>query len=130
MALFGFTQKILKNQPIDVYNNGDMQRDFTYIDDIVQGVVAALEKVSNKSHEVYNLGNNTPVKLLDFITTLEKTIGKEARKNFKPRQPGDVLTTYADITKAQKDLGYIPKTELAEGIGNFYQWYKEYYKIK
>ncbi|MFT5036478.1 MAG: UDP-glucuronate 4-epimerase [Candidatus Azotimanducaceae bacterium] len=126
MALFLFTDKILKGQPIDVYNNGEMRRDFTYVDDIVSGFVLATEKT--KGFEIINLGNGKPVHLMEFIKTIEDILGKKAEINFMPLQPGDVPETYADITKAQSLLGYSPTTSIKEGVANFIDWYTQYYK--
>jgi UDP-glucuronate 4-epimerase len=127
MALFKFTKAILENKPIDVYNFGNMERDFTYIDDIVRGTVAALD--SGLKCEIFNLGNNQPVKLDYFISVIEKILGKTAKKNLLPMQLGDVKRTYADITKAKEMLGWQPKIGIEEGIERFVKWYKEYYKI-
>ncbi|MBW2285463.1 MAG: NAD-dependent epimerase/dehydratase family protein, partial [Deltaproteobacteria bacterium] len=127
MALFLFTRAILKGEPIKVYNYGRMKRDFTYIDDIVDGTVAALEK--SVPYEVLNLGNADWVSLMDFIGTLEQELGQEAEKNFLPLQPGDVETTSADIEKSKAMLGFSPKTPLKEGIRRFVAWYREYYGV-
>lgn len=127
MALFKFTDRIVDGEEIDVYNYGDMKRDFTYIDDIVDGVITCLENPFD--YEIFNLGNNTPVKLLDFIQILEDTLGMEARKNMMPMQPGDMKVTYADISKSQDMLDYEPETGIEEGIEKFVDWYKEYYDI-
>lgn len=128
MALFKFTDRIVEGEQIDVYNYGDMKRDFTYIDDIVDGVTACLENPFD--YEIFNLGNNTPVKLMDFIQILEDTLGMEAKKNMMPMQPGDMKVTYADISKSQEMLGYEPETGIEEGIEKFVDWYREYYGIK
>ncbi|MFW6072247.1 MAG: NAD-dependent epimerase/dehydratase family protein [Thermoplasmatota archaeon] len=128
MALFKFTDRIVEGEQIDVYNYGDMKRDFTYIDDIVDGVTACLENPFD--YEIFNLGNNTPVKLMDFIQILEDTLGIEAKKNMMPMQPGDMKVTYADISKSQEMLGYEPETGIEEGIEKFIDWYSEYYGIK
>jgi len=127
MALFLFTRAILKGEPIKVYNYGRMKRDFTYIDDIVDGTVAALEK--SVPYEVLNLGNADWVSLMDFIGALEQELGQEAEKNFLPLQPGDVETTSADIEKSKAMLGFSPKTPLKEGIRRFVAWYREYYGV-
>jgi len=129
MALFLFTKAILENQPIKVFNQGQMKRDFTYVDDIVSGIVAALDKVSSLGYEVFNLGCADPVNLLDFIKTIEESLGKKAKKEFLPLQPGDVPNTYADINKAQKLLGYQPKIKIKEGVGKFIDWYCKYYQV-
>jgi UDP-glucuronate 4-epimerase len=125
MALFKFSKLMLEGQPIDVYNSGAMRRDFTYIDDIVEGFVRAIERPLG--YEVINLGNNNPVDLETFIETLEKKWGIIAEKNLMPMQAGDVKVTYADITKAKALLGYEPKTLVEEGIHNFVEWYRDFY---
>jgi UDP-glucuronate 4-epimerase len=127
MALFKFTKAILEGRPIDVYNHGKMRRDFTYITDIVDGVVAALEK--NYPHEIFNLGDAHPAELLHFIGVLEKALGREAKKNLLPMQPGDVPVTAADIGASREKLGFAPKVRLEEGIPRFTAWYREYHKI-
>jgi len=127
MAMFLFADKMVKGEPIDVYNFGDMRRDFTYIDDIVEGVVSSLEK--SYDYEIFNLGNNTPVELMDFIGMLEEELGIDAEKNMMPMQPGDMKETYADITRSQEMLDFEPKTDIREGIKKFVDWYKEYYDI-
>lgn len=125
MAYFSFTKAILEGKPIDVYNHGKLQRDFTYIDDIVEGVIASIDL--GAPCEIFNLGNNRPVELAHFIEVIESTLGKKAKKNFLPMQSGDVLTTYADIEYSQKKLGFNPKTSLEEGIPKFIDWYSNYY---
>lgn len=127
MALFLFTEAILKSRPINVYNYGRMRRDFTYIDDIVEGTVAALEKPF--AYEIFNLGNSNATELMDFIGIIEEQLGREAKKNMMPLQPGDVTETSADIQKSKEMLGFIPKTSLREGIRHFVAWYREYYKV-
>ncbi len=127
MALFLFTDAILKGRPIDVYNYGNMRRDFTYIDDIVDGTLASLERAFR--YEIFNLGNSKPVELMDFIQTLERELGMEAQKNLLPIQPGDVPETAADIEKSRQLLGYEPKVTVAEGIREFVAWYRDYYKV-
>ncbi len=145
MSLFLFTRKILAGEPIDVFNFGNHRRDFTYVDDIVEGVIRCLDRVATASPEwqgdhpdpgtsaapyrLYNIGNNSPVELMDFIGTLERCLGIEAKKNFLPLQLGDVPDTYADVTALVKDVGYRPATPLATGIANFVTWYKGYYGI-
>ncbi len=124
MALFLFARGILENRPIDVYNYGKMQRDFTYIDDIVDGIIAALDK--NYDYEIFNLGNSEVIELEYFIKVIEDILGKKAQRNDLPMQAGDVLKSYADITKAKKMLGYNPKTSIEEGIKKFLDWYLEY----
>lgn len=127
MAYFSFTQKILKGEPIDVYNNGQMKRDFTYIDDIVAGVLAALDNC--RGYDIFNLGNNQPVALENFIDLLETNLGSKSQRNHLPLQAGDVIETYADITKAKTNLNWQPTTDIAEGIARFVEWYKNYYQI-
>lgn len=128
MALFKFTKAILEDKPIDVYNYGNMRRDFTFITDIVHGILLSIDKV--KGYEILNLGNNNPVDLKYFISCIEKGLGKEANKNLLPMQLGDVQTTFADIEKTKKILGWEPKVKIEEGIKEFVRWYKEYYKMK
>jgi UDP-glucuronate 4-epimerase len=127
MALFLFTDAILNNRPIDVYNYGRMRRDFTYIDDIVDGTIAAIEKPH--AYEVFNLGNSNTTELMEFIRVIEEELGMEAQKNMMPLQPGDVPATSADIQKSKEMLGFSPKTSIREGIHNFLVWYREHYKI-
>ncbi len=134
MAYWIFTQKILRGDPIKVFNHGDMRRDFTYIDDIVTGVVACAEKPpqnepSQRPHTVYNIGNNQPEQLMTLITTLETLLGKPAIKQFEPMQPGDVHETYADIDRFQADYGFAPTTALEVGLANFVSWYKEMHAL-
>ena len=145
MSLFMFTRKILRGEPIDVFNYGNHRRDFTYIDDIVGGVVGCLDTIatpnpawqsdapdpgtSRAPHRLYNIGNNSPVELMDFIATLEECLGLEAKKNMLPLQPGDVPDTYADVTALVEDIGYRPGTPIKQGIANFVSWFKEYYKV-
>jgi len=134
MAPMKFAHAIFNNQPIDVYNFGNMQRDFTYIDDIVAGVIKVLDKAPAASihsglYRLYNIGNNRPTPLLDFITILENAIGKKAQKNLLPLQPGDVLQTYADIDDLHRDFNFKPQTNLVEGIDKFIAWYKKYYGL-
>ena len=127
MALFLFTDAILHNRPIDVYNYGRMRRDFTYIDDIVDGTISAIEKPH--AYEVFNLGNSNTTELLEFIRIIEEELGMEAQKNMMPLQPGDVPATSADIQKSKEMLGFNPKTSIREGIRKFLVWYREYYNI-
>lgn len=127
MALFLFTDAILNDRPINVYNYGRMKRDFTYIDDVVAGTIAALEKPF--AYEVFNLGNSDPIELMDFIGIIEEELGREAQKNMMPLQPGDVLETSADIGKSKDMLGFSPKTPIREGIKRFLTWYREYYRV-
>lgn len=126
MGVFKFPERIIKDEVIDVYNNGDMQRNFTYIDDIVSGTITVLD--ANLKYDVMNIGGSKTVKLMDFIKAVENCIGKEAKKNMMPMQPGDVQSTEADISKL-KNLGWEPKTGVDEGIGNFVEWYKSYYNL-
>jgi UDP-glucuronate 4-epimerase len=128
MAYFGFTQKILSGQPIEVYGQGRMARDFTYVDDIVDGVVGVLDHPPpSGGHEIYNIGDNAPVGLMEMITTLETALGREAVKIMRPMQPGDVTATYANIDKLTALTGYRPKIKLAEGLARFADWYRRYY---
>lgn len=132
MAYFGFTNKIMKGETIKIFNNGDMYRDFTYVDDIVQGIMNMLlnppapDKNGDRA-KVYNIGNNNPEKLMYFIETLEKAIGKTANKEYLPMQPGDVYQTYADISQLQKDFDFKPSTSIEDGLNSFAKWYFEYY---
>lgn len=128
MAYFSFTNNIIKNKTIDVYNFGKMKRDFTYIDDIVDGVKKCLSK--NYEFEIFNLGNSNTIQLNYFIKTIEKELNLKAKKNFLPMQMGDVTKTFADIRKAKKMLNFIPKTNIEDGIKNFVDWYKKYYNVK
>jgi UDP-glucuronate 4-epimerase len=137
MAYFKFTKAILAGQPIDVYNYGDMKRDFTYIDDIVEGVVRVIDRVPDPQHseitnaiapyKIYNIGNNQPVTLRSFITAIEEACAAKAIENQLPMQPGDVPITYADIDDLVKDVGFRPVTTVDEGIGKFMEWYRGYY---
>jgi UDP-glucuronate 4-epimerase len=127
MALFLFTEAILNKKPINVYNYGRMKRDFTYIDDIVEGTIAALERPS--PYEIFNLGNSNAIELLDFIGIIENELGLEAQKNMMPLQAGDVLETSADIQKSKEMLGFSPKTSIREGIVKFLAWYRDHYGI-
>lgn len=145
MALFLFTKAILNNEPIKVFNHGKMQRDFTYIDDIVEGVIRTMAKTPEPNsdwtgdtpdtasscapYRLYNIGNNNPVELMQFITVLEETLGKEAQKKFLPLQPGDVPATYADVDDLIRDVDFQPKTSVETGIRNFVEWYKSYYNV-
>lgn len=125
MALFLFTDAIMHDRPINVFGHGKMRRDFTYVDDIVQGVIAALDK--NYDYEIFNLGGDHTEELMDYIKEIEKACGKEAQKNMMEMQPGDVVQTSANVNKARSMLGYDPKTKIGEGIPEFIAWYKEYY---
>ncbi len=127
MGVFKFPERIIKDEIIDVYNNGDMQRNFTYIDDIVSGTITVLD--ANLKYDVMNIGGSKTVKLMDFIEAVENCIGKKAEKNMMPMQPGDVQSTEADISKLKK-LGWEPKISVDEGINNFVEWHRKYYKNK
>jgi len=140
MAMWIFTKKILAGEPIPVFNHGDMLRDFTYIDDIVDGVIKCLDNPpkddgtmhtvgSNAPHRVYNIGNNNTVSLLHMIKVLEEALGKKAEMEMLPIQPGDVKETAADISAISKDLGFAPTTKIEQGIPKFVHWYKNYHKI-
>jgi UDP-glucuronate 4-epimerase len=145
MSLFLFTRKILAGEPIDVFNFGQHSRDFTYIDDIVEGVILTLDRVSSPNpdwtgddpdpgtssapYRLYNIGNNQPVELLYFIECIEKAVGKHATKNMLPLQPGDVPRTHADVDDLVADVGFQPKTPIEEGVRRFVEWYKHYYGI-
>ena len=130
MAYFSFAQSISKDEPIEVFNHGKMQRDFTYINDIVDGVSRVIEKnIDDRSHyKIYNIGNNKTVMLSEFISTLEIALGKKATKIMRPNQLGDVSKTWADITDLQKDYGYNPSVNLSRGIPKFIRWYKKYHE--
>ena len=146
MALFMFTKAILEGRPIDVFNYGKMRRDFTYIDDIVEGVVRTSDKVASGNPEwnsdkpapgtskapyrLYNIGNNNPVELLDLIETLERTLGKTATKHLMDIQPGDVPATYANVDDLARDVGFSPKTPIETGVASFVRWYREYYGVR
>ena len=134
MAYFKFTNKIVRGETIQVYNHGDMLRDFTYVDDIVKGVEKMLlhpplPNEDGDRYKIYNIGNNHPVKLMDFISLLEEALSMKAKMEFLPMQPGDVYQTYADISELKKDFGFAPSTPLAEGLRRFASWYKEYYHV-
>ncbi|MBI5937981.1 MAG: NAD-dependent epimerase [Betaproteobacteria bacterium] len=145
MSPWLFTSAILEGRAIDVFNHGKMRRDFTYVDDIAEGTVRVLDKIaapnsafttdapdpgsSYAPYRVYNIGNHTPVELMAFIGTIEKSLGIEAKKNFLPMQNGDVVATYADIEDLKRDVGFEPKTPLADGIGRWVEWFRAYQKI-
>lgn len=134
MAYYKFARKIMAGEPIQIYNNGDMYRDFTYIDDIVEGMENILcnppvQNDKGVSYKLYNIGNHKPVKLMDFIEVLEKCLGKKAVKEFLPMQPGDVYRTYADVTDLMRDYDFMPDTMIEEGLGKFVKWYREYYHV-
>lgn len=145
MALFLFTKAILSGKPIDVFNYGKMRRDFTYVDDIVEGVMRTLDNTatanpdwdgaqpdpgtSSAPSRLYNIGNNNPVELMDLIGTLEQALGQKAEKNLLPIQPGDVPATYADVDDLMRDVGFKPATPIAEGVQRFVSWYRDYYQV-
>jgi len=144
MALFLFTKAILEGKPIDVFNHGKMRRDFTYIDDIVEGVIRVIDRValsnmdwiaskpdpgtSPAPYRLYNIGNNNPVELLDYISAIESALGMKAEKNLLPIQPGDVPATYADVDDLVADVGFKPSTSIQDGISSFISWYRDYYQ--
>ena len=133
MAYFKFAKKIMAGEEIEIYNHGEMYRDFTYIDDIVTGIMNLLchppgANDKGVAYKIYNIGNNQPQKLMDYISTLEKHLGREAKKVFLPMQPGDVPRTYADVDELVKDFDFKPATTIDEGLMQFAQWFKEYYK--
>lgn len=146
MAYFSFTKNIIEGNPIKVFNHGNMERDFTYIDDVVEGVYKLLDVIPKPNpdwdetkddisgsfapYKIYNIGNNQPVKLETFISILEEKIGKKAKKMYVDMQPGDVLRTYADVSDLERDIGFKPSTSIEEGLGKFVEWYKEYYDVK
>lgn len=146
MALFLFTRAILAGEPIKVFNNGKMMRDFTYVDDIVEGIARLVKKIpqpnpdwsgdhpdpgtSRAPYKIYNIGNNSPVELEHFISVLEDKLGKKAIKEYLPLQAGDVPKTYADVDDLMRDVGFKPQTSIEQGIGKFVEWYKEYYGVK
>ncbi|HNU10182.1 MAG TPA: NAD-dependent epimerase [Rubrivivax sp.] len=145
MALFLFTKAILEGRPIDVFNHGQMQRDFTYVDDIVEGVIRVTDRTatpapdydanrpdpatSSAPYRVFNIGNHQPVPLLDFIACVERALGRSAEKNFLPLQDGDVPATYADVQALQDWVGFSPATSIETGIGRFVDWYRSYYRV-
>jgi UDP-glucuronate 4-epimerase len=145
MALFLFTKAILENKPIQVFNNGNMVRDFTYIADIIEGVVRVIDNPpagnpswdaahpdpssSTAPYKVYNIGNNNPVRLLDFIEAIEEALGKKAEKQLLPMQPGDVAATCANVEDLVRNLHYKPDTKVGEGIKKFIEWYRDYYNV-
>ena len=143
MAYFSFTKNIIEGKPIKVFNHGKMERDFTYVDDIVEGIYKLIDKppeanpdwdeskddlsTSFAPYKIYNIGNNNPVPLVRFINALESALGKEAEKIYMDMQPGDVLRTYADVSDLERDIDFKPNTSIEEGLGKFVDWYKEYY---
>lgn len=127
MAYFSFTRKIVRGEPIDVYGEGEMARDFTHVDDIVDGVVGVLDRPPGRGgHEIYNIGDSRPVGLMEMISTLEAALGVKARKVMRPMQPGDVTATYADVSKLNALTGYAPKVELKDGLEDFVRWWRGY----
>ena len=130
MATFIFTKKILENKKINIFNYGNMKRDFTYIDDIVEGIKGAVNLKGDYKHKIYNLGNNKPEDLKRFISIIEKNLKVKAKRNLLPIQPGDVAKTSANIDESKRELNFNPKTSIDEGIPKFIEWYKRYYKIK
>ncbi len=145
MALFLFTKAILEGRPIDVFNHGQMKRDFTFVDDIVEGVIRVMDRTaapnpgfvsdqpdpgtSNAPYRVFNIGNNSPVQLLDYIACIEKAVGRQAQKNLLPLQDGDVPATNADVDALDEWVGFTPATDIATGVGRFVEWYRGYYKV-
>ncbi len=131
MALFKFTKNIIKNNPIELYNKGNHLRDFTYIDDIVDGIYSLINKQSKKTipYEIFNIGNGTPKKLLDYLKYIEKNLNKKSKIKRLPLQVGDILKTHSNINKLKKYTGYNPKTNIDNGIKKFIEWFKDYYKV-
>jgi UDP-glucuronate 4-epimerase len=139
MAPILFADAISKDKPIKVFNNGNLERDFTYIDDIIEGIVRVIPSTNQKPvtsnlqpetpYYIYNIGNGNPIKLMEFIETLENELNKKAIKEFLPMQPGDVLKTFADVNALKNDFGYAPNMPLKKGITEFVKWFKEYYKL-
>ncbi|MGA1871311.1 MAG: GDP-mannose 4,6-dehydratase [bacterium] len=127
MAMWIFTESFLKGKPVKIFNYGKMQRDFTYISDIVTGVIASLERDNLDGYELFNLGNHRSENLMDLISIIKQELGKEVKEELLPIQPGDVPATYADIKKAQEKLGFYPETSITQGIPKFIQWYREYH---
>lgn len=135
MAYYKFAKKIMAGEPIQIYNHGDMRRDFTYIDDIVAGIEKILchppgKDENGAAYKIYNIGNNKPEKLMDYISVLERCLGKEAKKEFLPMQPGDVYETYADVTDLTHDFDFKPSTTIEEGLSRFAEWFLDYYKVR
>jgi UDP-glucuronate 4-epimerase len=134
MSAYLFTKAILAGEPIPVFNNGNMRRDFTYIDDIVAGVLAALDRPpaadrGEPPHRLYNLGNHRSEPLMRFIEVIERACGRKAAIDFKPMQPGDVAETYADIEDSRRDLGFLPRTTIDEGVPRFVSWFRDYHSL-
>lgn len=135
MAYFKFAKKIMTDEPIQIYNNGDMLRDFTYIDDIIKGIENILcnppmQDENGAAYKIYNIGNNKPEKLMDYIAVLERCLGRQAKKEYLPMQPGDVYETYADVQELMNDYGFKPSTTIEEGLGRFAEWFLSYYQYK
>lgn len=135
MAYFKFAKKIMADEPIQIYNNGDMLRDFTYIDDIIKGIEnilgnPPLQDENGAAYKIYNIGNNKPEKLMDYIAVLERCLGREAKKEYLPMQPGDVYETYADVQDLMDDYGFKPSTTIEEGLSRFAEWFLEYYQYR
>ncbi len=146
MALFHFTRSILAGEPIDVFNHGKHKRDFTYVDDIVEGVVRVLDRIPQRDvrndaapspahssvapYRLYNIGSSSPVELLRYIEVLEDRLGRKAVKRFLPMQPGDVAATFADVSALARDIGYKPTTTVEVGVGRFVDWYREFYNVR
>ena len=140
-----FTKAILGGEVIDVFNHGDMERDFTYIDDVVEGVVRTLDRpatrdpdfdranprpdISSAPHRLYNIGNHTPVPLLTYIATLERIIGRQAKTRLMPMDPSDLRATFADVSRLQRDIGFAPSTPLKRGLESYVRWYRDYYRV-
>ena len=145
MALFKFTKAIFEGKPVELYNHGKMKRDFTYVDDIVESIIPLMDKIptadptwdpaqpnpsaSSAPYRIYNIGNNRPTELSTFIDVLQNAIGKKADLRYLPMQPGDVLSTYADVDSLADAVGFRPKTTIEEGIRSFISWYREYYGV-
>ena len=132
MAYFSFTKKILSGEPIKLFNYGELERDFTYIDDIVEGIMNIIPSIPEENNgaraKVYNIGNNKPIALKEFVSALEDAIGEKAKIEYLPMQPGDVYRTFADVSELEKDFGFKPQTDIRTGLKKFAEWYKEYYK--
>jgi UDP-glucuronate 4-epimerase len=145
MALFLFTKAILEDRPIELFNEGRMQRDFTFVDDIVEGLVRVIDKPaeadpgfdakrpdparSHAPYRVFNIGNQGPVQLMEFVSAIEAAVGKPAVKNMRPMQPGDVPATFADVSELQEWTGFKPATSIRDGVGRFVDWYRSYYRV-
>jgi len=127
MAPYIFTEAIMKGKPVNVFNNGDLMRDFTYIDDIVEGIVRVVKQPSASPAAVYNIGCGKPVRLMDFLAAIEDAVGRKAEIRFQPMQKGDVYQTYADISAMERDYGFRPQTEMQEGVRRYVEWFREFY---